>query len=413
VEEVRINVISIYYWPEPTGIGPYATGTAEYLASAGDEVTAVVGMPHFPAWKTDDSRAAHTSETRGGVRIIRFPHFVPAKHNAAQRARYELSFFWSLVASRRLPKADVSVAIVPNLGAAFVARLRRRSCGPYGVIVQDVSSQAAMQSGTPGGSAASRIARMVEGAALRPAAFVGVVSPAFVSPVEAMGVSRDRIIDVPNWTHIGVPTRDRREVRAQQGWDDDTTVVLHAGNMGRKQALETVVDAARAADSRDARVVFVLMGDGNQRAHLQDYAHGVSRLQFEPPQPDDLFADVLAAADVLLVSERASVRDMSLPSKLTSYFSAGRPVVAAVPADGSTAAELDRSGAGVVVPAEDPESLLAAVLDLRRDLNRGRRLGAAGRSYSEANLRPAQTLKALRRAIHAAAGTRRAVAAQP
>lgn len=41
---------------------------------------------------------------------------------------------------------------------------------------------------------------------------------------------------------------------------------------------------------------------------------------------------------MLVVNERASAVDMSLASKLTSYFSAGRPVVAAVPAGGGTAA---------------------------------------------------------------------------
>lgn len=50
------------------------------------------------------------------------------------------------------------------------------------------------------------------------------------------------------------------------------------------------------------------------------------------------------------MNERASAVDMSLPSKLTSYFSAGAPIVAAVPASGGTAAEVRRSGAGVVVP---------------------------------------------------------------
>ena len=66
------------------------------------------------------------------------------------------------------------------------------------------------------------------------------------------------------------------------------------------------------------------------------------------------FPDVLAAADVLLLSERASVVDMSLPSKLTSYAVAGRPIVAAVPAGGTTAAELDRSGAALRVEPGDP-----------------------------------------------------------
>lgn len=399
---MRINVISICYWPERTGIGPYSAGTAEYLARHGDDVTAVVGVPHFPEWKKDSSFSAPTPERRGGVRILRFEHFIPSQHNAIQRARYELSFFLSVAKSPRLPPADVTVAVMPNVAAAYIALVRRRTGGAYGVIVQDVSSQAAAQSGTPGGGVASRLTAIVEGAALRRAAFVGVVSSAFAAPLTGMGVRADRLITVPNWTRLAPPTRCRAEVREMLGWHPETTVALHAGNMGRKQGLETVVDGARAAGVSGAPVEFVLMGAGNQRSHLEKYAEGVPRLRFLPSQPDDLFADVLAAADVLILSERSSVQDMSLPSKLTSYFGAGRPVVGSVPATGSSAAELERAGAGVIVEPESPSALLSAVVELRSNSELSCSLGDAGRRYAENSLQAEDTLRELRRAIHAA-----------
>lgn len=398
---MRINLISIWYWPERTGIGPYAAGAAEYLASHGDTVTAIVGMPHFPAWKKDTEFRTPLRESEGGVRILRFDHFVPSRHNALQRARYEMSFFLSVAKSPRLPRADVSVAVVPNLAAAYIALVRRRRGGPYGVIVQDVSSRAAAQSGTPGGGLASRITSILEGAALRPASFVGLVSPAFATPVLNLGVSQDRVINVPNWTHVAPPSGCRDDVRKMMGWHPDTTIALHAGNMGRKQALETVVDSARKADALRAPIEFVLMGEGNQRKHLEEYARGVSRLRFLPSQSEEIFPDVLAAADVLLLSERSSVTDMSLPSKLTSYFRAGRPVIGAIPAHGSSATELLQAGAGVVVEAENSSALLDAVLDMRRSPELALTLGNAGSQYSEFQLQPERTLKELRRAIHA------------
>ena len=152
--------------------------------------------------------------------------------------------------------------------------------------------------------------------------------------------------------------------------------------MGRKQALETVIDSARAADLAGAPVEFVLMGDGNQRKYLAEYARGVKRLRFLAPQPDDIFPDVLRAADVLLLSERSTVRDMSLPSKLTSYFSAGRPVVGSIAPDGASAAELTQAGAGVVVEAEDPVALLTAVMHLRDNSEQALLLGRAGQVYA-------------------------------
>ncbi len=116
-----------------------------------------------------------------------------------------------------------------------------------------------------------------------------------------------------------------------------------------------------------------------------------ARLEFREFVPAAELADVLAAADVLLLSERATVVDMSLPSKLTSYFAAGRPVVAAVHPGGASAMEVDRAGAGVVTPAGDPASLLRAIMSVRDQPDQGRELGMAGRRYAETALGAAAT----------------------
>jgi colanic acid biosynthesis glycosyl transferase WcaI len=95
----------------------------------------------------------------------------------------------------------------------------------------------------------------------------------------------------------------------------------------------------------------------------------------------------MAASDVLLVNQRASVTDMSLPSKLTSYFAAGRPVVAAASEDSETAREIITAGAGLVVPPDEPERLRDAVLSLRGN-GTGAEFGASGRRYAETVLFP-------------------------
>ena len=84
---------------------------------------------------------------------------------------------------------------------------------------------------------------------------------------------------------------------------------------------------------------------------------------------------------LLLVNELAGLAEMSVPSKLTSYFDAGRPVLAATSEGSTTAHELRDSGAGTRVDAQDPEALLAAALELGADPGRRRELGAAGRRY--------------------------------
>jgi glycosyltransferase involved in cell wall biosynthesis len=175
--------------------------------------------------------------------------------------------------------------------------------------------------------------------------------------------------------------------------------------MGLKQDLDNVLDAARLVDGRGVR--FVLLGDGNDRERLQQRAKelsigSVSFLDFAGP---GRYEAILQAADVLLVNQGPSVGDMSLPSKLTSYFAAGQPVVAAIAPDSETAREIRAAHGGVLVPPAQPEALADGVLALREDPALREALGRHGRQFAEDVLAPEHILSAyedLVRRIHAA-----------
>ncbi|MFD3417844.1 glycosyltransferase [Streptomyces decoyicus] len=382
-------MVSTNYAPEHTGIGPYSTQIAEHLAATGADTHVLAGMPHYPAWRVADGYRGRwrIRERRGGVTVHRRRHTVPPRQTALRRALFEASILaHGAVAPPRI-RPDVVLTQMPSLaGGVLGGRLARQAGVPHVVVVQDLMGAAAEQSGIQGGGRAAALAGAVEARVLRGAAVVGVVHESFVDRVTAMGVPRARVHVVPNWTHVEGPSGDREETRARLGWSEKDTVLLHAGNMGLKQGLEVLVEAARLADQEAAPVRIVLMGDGNQRAHLQRLAEGVSSLSFLPPADAQEFPDVLAAADVLAVTQKASVLDMSLPSKLTSYFMTGRPVIASVAAEGGTAQEVLRSGAGSVIAPEDPKALLAEVRALADDPERASRLGARGPQYVEQRL---------------------------
>jgi colanic acid biosynthesis glycosyl transferase WcaI len=379
----RLLLVSTNYAPEHAGIGPYATQIAEHWAARGDEVHVLAGMPHYPAWRLDPAYAGvhRVEERRAGVTVHRRRHTVPSRQTALTRALFEASVLaGALRHPPRLDRPDAVIAQLPTLaGGIAAARLARRFRVPFVPVVQDLMGAAARQSGIRGGGRpAAAVAGAAERHVLGQAALVGVIHETFVPTVAALGVPEDRIRVVPNWTHVHAPSRPREETRARLGWPPGRTVVLHSGNMGLKQGLDVLVEAARL----DPEVRVVLMGDGNQREHLKALAGGLANLDFLPPAADEDFPEVLAAADVLVVTQRASVVDMSVPSKLTSYFAAGRPVVASVAAAGGSAAEIARSGAGVVVAPEDPGALLDAVRALAGDPGRAEALGRRGPRYA-------------------------------
>jgi colanic acid biosynthesis glycosyl transferase WcaI len=394
----RVLIIGTNYWPEETGTGPYTTGMAANLVEAGARVSVVTGFPHYPAWRIADAYRGRflARESKDGVSILRVRHYVPKRQDAIRRGLYETTFLLHSLL-HPVSAADVVIGVVPGLSAGVLATLEARRLGvPAGLVFQDLVGQAATQSGIPGGRLVAGTATRAEGWVARKACAVAIVSEAFRPYLVGIGVPASRILNVPNWTRGGAPRRDRERTRRWLGWQPQEQIVLHAGNMGLKQGLETVVLAASLAASRDEAVRFVLMGDGSQREGLRAQGRGIRTLSFLPPVDEDWFMDVLAAADVLLVNQRPSVEDMSLPSKLTSYFRAGRPIVAAVDPQGAAAQEVVRSGAGLVVSPGNPDLLLRSVQKLRADQERSRTLADSGPRHVERSLTPERSLKAMR-----------------
>src|SRR5882757_1804040 len=390
------------YRPEHSGIGPYAGQIAEGLVGVGARVSAITGVPHYPAWRVQDGyrRGLRRREVLDGVDVLRLRHYVPARQSALRRAVYEGTFLAQALLAPVRPVPDVVLAITPSLSSAAAGlRIARRFGVPGVLLVQDLMGAAAAQSGIRGGGAVTTITNRMERSLVPRADAVAVIHESFVPRVRAMGVPESRVHVIPNWTHIGPPHNDRQSTPDKLGWAADETVMLHAGNMGLKQGLDVVVDAARRAGELPYRLRFVLIGDGNQRAHLQRIGRDLPNLSVLPPVPGDGFPDVLGAADVLLVTQRASVLDMSIPSKLTSYFAAGRPVLAAVAPGGGTAAEIERSGAGVVVAPEDPAALLDAALALRDRPDTRADLGRNGQRYAADRLDRAAGLDQICRMI--------------
>lgn len=384
----RTLVLGLNYPPESTGISNYTGALSRGLVERGHAVRALTAHPHYPDWKLTSGYGQWSrSEQIDGVAVTRLLHYVPQKPDPLPRAASETSFGARQIL-RRWGRPTAIVAVSPALISSAMTRLRAlitHPRTPFVVWVQDLYGLGIAETGQGSGLAAKAIARL-ERWLLRSATHVVVIHQRFKERAEAdCGVPEERISVVRNWTHLpAFPAADVSAVRAARGWSPDDTIVLHAGNMGIKQGLHHVVDAARLAQQRGERVRFVLVGNGSQREELQRAALAApAAIEFLPSLDERDFTDVLQAADVLLVNELPGVSEMAVPSKLTSYFAAGRPVLAATDESGITASEVNAANAGVVVAAGDPDAILAGALALRDDPAVAADYGANGKRYRE------------------------------
>ena len=388
---LRILLVTTNYWPEPTGIAVYTTDLAETLQAENHQVTVLTSLPHYPWWKVP-KEFAHLGEGvafHDGIEVIRAKHLVPPKMNALIRMRFEFSLWWNLKrVSKRFKnnEFDVVIGCMPTVAAGVIGnRIAKRLRVPFGLIVQDLSGVGAKQSGLRGGALISKIAHLVEGSALHGADSLVVVSPAIRDVVVGLGVESKRATQILNYSAKSIDAVDKLSARKKFGWAEGEFVVIHTGNMGAKQDLENIVKAAHELGENSVIKIY-LVGHGNQENNLKQLCVGRANISLLASVSDGDYSALLSAADLLLVNERSTQMEMSLPSKLTSYLYSERPVIAAVPRGGATWKFLE--GVAELVDAGDPKKLATKIEELSKNQSRLDQLAKLGSEFAVKHLDP-------------------------
>lgn len=388
---MKIMLLSLNYAPELTGIGKFNAELCEWLAARGHAVQVVCAPPYYPGWSVHSGYVGwrYTKEKLGRANVTRCPIYLPKKVTGRRRlihlASFGLSSFpvalWHAFAWR----PDVILMTEPPLAAAPAAILASRLCGCRAVLhVQDFETDAAFELGLLPRGLLETMSTKVERWLMRQFSLVSTISPRMLERLLTKGVALDRTALVSNWAdlHAEVTEEKSRAWRQAAGIQPDELMLLYAGNMGMKQGLETLVEAARLASGRtDWR--FVFCGDGAGRARLETSAAGLRNVTFLPLQPLEALATMLKAADIHLLPQRKGAADLVMPSKLGNILASGRPVIAGAIA-GTQLHEAVQSS-GIAAPPEDAPSLLAAIEtlaghpELRRALGDNARREACAR----------------------------------
>lgn len=388
-EMSRVLLVTTNYWPEPTGTAPFATDLAMALNLKGIVVNILTTYPHYPWWSIPNEyqymQNPYISE--GGISIFRTRNYIPKSSNLITRVLYELSLLKNLIHTMKKTKfsnMDYVVTIGSSFAAHFIGKkFAKQKKIPLLIIIHDLVGKGLEQSGIPGGKIISKLVQRLEFSNLKKASGIAVISPAMKNALEEMGVEPDKVSLIYLYGTNTIPELASYTAKMSNGWDPTTFAVVHSGNMGNKQNLETLIDAAKILSSEKG-ITFYIVGHGNQEAHLKNLAKGLKNLYFMPAVADEDFPNVLGGADLLLVSERASQLEMSLPSKLTSYFFSNRPVIASVPIAGATAQYLD--GLAQIVPAEDPKLLAEKIMYMKQREADRKSLAEKALEYARLNL---------------------------
>ncbi|MFN3355608.1 MAG: glycosyltransferase WbuB [Pseudomonas sp.] len=372
---MKILLYGINYSPELTGIGKYSGEQARWLARQGHAVRVVTAPPYYPHWQVGEGYSAwrYRTEQDDGVTVIRCPLYVPRQPSALTRVLHLSSFAASsllAVLGQVRWKPDLVILVVPTLFCAPQALLLARLCGARSVLhIQDYEVDAMFGLGIGAGSRLRRLALGLERWLLRRFDRVSTISSGMLDKARDKGVHSKRLLFFPNWSETARFRQVPRNLALLQrlGVAPGTRVLLYAGNIGEKQGLELILDAAKAHLHRP-ELVFLIVGQGTGKARLLERVNrdGLRNVLFAPLQAYEDLPALLASVDGHLVIQKRGVADSVLPSKLTNILAVGGHAIITADPD-TTLGRLCSEHPGIAVLVE-PESVAALNAGIERVL---------------------------------------------
>jgi len=383
---MKINVWGINYAPEPTGIAPYNTALCEYLDRHGHDVRMVTSFTYYPAWSKgpeDRGRAFRTDEIRG-VPVHRCWHYVPRKATALKRIIHEGTFVAaSFLRQLTLPAPDAYVVVSPPLllGAAawLLGVIKAR---PFVFYIQDLQPDAAAGLGMLKQGALIRALYWLEEFAYAKAARVVGITRSMLNAFRRKGVPESKLVFFPNGVVLpDVSTRpERGAFRSRNGFAADEFLVVYSGNLGMKQGLDILVDAARHLSSN---IRIILCGEGARREHLAEMVrrYELNNVTMLPLQADAQYREMLVDADLCVITQQRGSGGFFFPSKLLTTLAWEKPVLTVADEESDLVHGLREGNFGINIEPGRPEKLARAIEHLRADREQLREYALAGRQY--------------------------------
>lgn len=364
---MKVLIVSHCFWPESFRINDLAVE----LVAQGCMVTVLTGQPNYPEGKIFAGYRALSIRREchpAGFEVVRVPSFPRRRGRAIDLVGNYLASIvnmailgpWLL----RRHRHDVvfvyaTSPVLHALSGWVVAKVQRAKLVTW---VQDIWPDSLAATGFVRNRWILSCVGKVVAWAYRASDLILGQSEAFVQTIRPLaGSTPVRYFPNPGEAifSAGPPDRAASALTLKPGFN-----VVFAGNLGKVQSLDTLLDAAERLLARpDIR--FVLVGSGSRLQWLKQQISDRNLINVEllGRFPPSAMPGLFKQSSALLVSLVASpIMEQTIPSKVQAYLAAGRPVIASLSGEGARV--IEQSGAGIACPAGDAEILAQAVRHL-------------------------------------------------
>jgi len=375
----RILVLNQYYWPGVEATAHLLAQLCEALAADYD-VTVVTGQLHGHELPQD--------ETRNGVRIVRVRSTSYERSELRRRAANYATYLGdTALTALRGERPDLVLCMTdPPIIGDIALVVARRFGVPLLVISQDVFPEIAERVNRLQQPLLLGALRRLVALYLKRADRVVAIGETMKQRLEEKGAPSERVTVIPNWVDTSELTPSpRRNAWSQAHGLDDAFVVMHSGNIGHAQDLDTLVRAATFLRDLDALRI-VLIGFGARHGEVTRLAQRLEvteTVRFLPYQPREVLPLSLASGDLHYVGLVRGLSGYVVPSRVYGILAGARPVLVSADADSETVRLVEEVGCGLVVAPGRPERVAGVIRDVVEGRSSLDGMGERGRAWVE------------------------------
>ena len=206
-----------------------------------------------------------------------------------------------------------------------------------------------------------------------------ISSPGFRALVNRDGDYDNKIVDFPNWCDDILAMSTKEIPTLAKGFR-----VMMAGNMSDATGLEDVVEVMKRT-APNPNIEWVFVGGGNRVERLKQRVNEENLERcctIVGRYPVDYMASFYREADVMFISLKQTFLphlEATIPARLQSYMSAGKPIVGMI---GSGVSQFVKTiDCGICVPSGDIEGCASMILGLAENRPNLERWGNNARNY--------------------------------
>ncbi|MEE9167530.1 MAG: glycosyltransferase family 4 protein [Candidatus Neomarinimicrobiota bacterium] len=390
---LRILVFIIQFPPDVNSTGILMDQICEGLLEYGHRITVITTFPHYEEFRIHEEFRGRLIE-RGqyhGLDVIRLCVYANGeKYRMTSRLLNYLSFNFLATAVNLVSRQTYDVIFCTN--GSFFTGISSYVSGKFGRIpfiynVQDLYPDVPIRAGQLHNKNAITVLRKMERFMYEKAAHIAVIAPSFRKNLLEKGVSREKVSVIPNFVDTAFvrPMKKKNEFSIRHDLTDKF-VVTHAGNLGYAYDLETMLEAALLLAPHE-NIVFLIIGDGVAKAHLQEKAQTLrlSNVRFLPFQPREYLPLIRACSDVETSLYKPGASSDSMPSKVYEIMASGRPLLMSADEGSDVWNLVTETKSGICIGPGNASELADGVLSLYNNPSMGQKMGQRGRYQAEKN----------------------------